>query len=150
MDLQQNNNTDPRFDDHYYRNQRRSKLNWKSKDVRKLVFHQLSSSIVCLGSFYIFSSYFEVNFYLSLVISLGCSLVIITKTTSMITSVIDKIESHINYTNEDKIQDFQLRENDLFKNLEPPLNDMNKRISNLKDSNRDRNFKVINGGKRAA
>ena len=90
------------------------------------------------------------NSYLRIIISLSCSLIIISKTTSMITNVIDKIESHINNTNENRIQEFQLRENDFFKNLEPPLNNLNKRITSLKDSNHKRNFKVINGGKKAA
>tara|TARA_B100000925_G_scaffold36518_1_gene23971 strand:- start:1131 stop:1337 length:207 start_codon:yes stop_codon:yes gene_type:complete len=68
----------------------------------------------------------------------------------LITDAINKIEEHINDTNKDKIKDFQLRENDFFKNMESPLNNLNKRISHSKSEDTDSEFKVIDGGKKAA
>ena len=150
MDLHQNNNSDPRFDDHHYKNQRQSNLNLSTPNARRLVSLQLSSTLVCLSSFYALSTYLELNTILNLVISIGCSYFIISKTTNMITSVIDKVESHINNINQNKIEEFQLRENDLFKNLERPLNELNKKLVDSTSSIKNKSFKVIDGGKKAA
>jgi hypothetical protein len=155
MALHKIENEDPKFEDHYYKDHRRQIFNLKSSSVKKLLLLQLSNTLTCLGSFYLLFNFFEFNIFIGLAVSIGFSLITVAITTSKVLGVVDKIENHIKEINSGKIYQFKLRKNDLFKDLEICINELNQNISKLNRINKpsniaERDFKVIKGDKDAA
>ena len=146
-----NPKSEPTNNQDYFLDKRGGGPNLQNPNNRRLILTLVANLTLCLSAIYILHFTFSLNIAMSFLIPFTVSSIFLVTISNKVTSVVTKTSEHLELLSQNKFQSYELRQNDYFKELDRPINEVTQKILKLNKLEKGKDaFKVLDGEKKAA